>query len=301
MPGRAYSAGTGYRYGFNGKENDNEVKGTGNQQDYGMRIYDPRLGKFLSVDPLYREFPWNSTYAFSENEPIACIDLDGLERVQIIINNVVIYDQTGPYQIPPEIQKRVQEYKKEYAKSIVEKYKNLPSQAEKNFREGADGLGRLAGLGLDIADYGSRLFTGNASKFVTGPAIKRAKVAANELRNTSQEPTATPGVTVLRGGNSPEVRPPTPQATTTIHVPRVKSSTLRKRWEEHYGQEWPKEPNDPSRNQSVKHKKPLGDGGDNSVENIEPQPWKEHIEEHKRNGDYKRWGERRKSNADKLN
>ncbi len=41
-----------YRYGFNGKENDNEVKGEGNQQDYGFRIYDPRLGRFLSVDPL---------------------------------------------------------------------------------------------------------------------------------------------------------------------------------------------------------------------------------------------------------
>jgi hypothetical protein len=35
-----------YRYGFNGKENDNEVKGAGNQQDYGMRIYDPRWGSF---------------------------------------------------------------------------------------------------------------------------------------------------------------------------------------------------------------------------------------------------------------
>jgi hypothetical protein len=32
MPGRTYSAQGGvYRYGFNGKENDNEVKGTGNQ------------------------------------------------------------------------------------------------------------------------------------------------------------------------------------------------------------------------------------------------------------------------------
>src|SRR5690606_17172303 len=50
MPGRKYSAGS-YRYGFNGKENDNDVKGEGNQQDYGMRVYDPRLGKFLSVDP----------------------------------------------------------------------------------------------------------------------------------------------------------------------------------------------------------------------------------------------------------
>jgi RHS repeat-associated protein len=51
MPGRKYSAGTGYRYGFNGKENDNDVKGEGNQQDYGFRIYDPRLGRFISVDP----------------------------------------------------------------------------------------------------------------------------------------------------------------------------------------------------------------------------------------------------------
>ncbi|MEZ2442984.1 RHS repeat-associated core domain-containing protein [Chitinophaga sp. RCC_12] len=46
-----------YRYGFNGKENDNEVKGEGNQQDYGMRIYDPRLGRFLSVDPLTKGYP----------------------------------------------------------------------------------------------------------------------------------------------------------------------------------------------------------------------------------------------------
>jgi RHS repeat-associated protein len=45
-----------YRYGFNGKENDNEAKGEGNQQDYGMRIYDPRLGRFLSMDPLSNLF-----------------------------------------------------------------------------------------------------------------------------------------------------------------------------------------------------------------------------------------------------
>ena len=82
MLGRKYQAGTGlYRYGFNGKENDNEVKGEGNQQDYGMRIYDPRLGKFLSVDPLLKEYPWNSTYAFAENSPISNIDLDGAEKM----------------------------------------------------------------------------------------------------------------------------------------------------------------------------------------------------------------------------
>jgi RHS repeat-associated protein len=84
MVGRSFDAAgsTGYRYGFNGKENDSEVKGEGNQQDYGMRIYDPRLGKFLSVDPLTKEYPWNSTYAFAEGSPIKYIDLDGLEKAK---------------------------------------------------------------------------------------------------------------------------------------------------------------------------------------------------------------------------
>ncbi len=81
MPGRKFRTGSVYRYGFNGKENDNDVKGEGNQQDYGLRIYDPRLGKFLSVDPLFKEYPWNSPYAFAENEPIANIDLDGAEKM----------------------------------------------------------------------------------------------------------------------------------------------------------------------------------------------------------------------------
>ena len=80
MPGRSWSLGDSYRYGFNGKENDNEVKGiAGSQQDYGMRIYDPRLGRFLSVDPIAREYPWYTPYQFAGNMPIRYIDLDGLE------------------------------------------------------------------------------------------------------------------------------------------------------------------------------------------------------------------------------
>lgn len=69
-----------YRYGFNGKEKDDEVSGAGNQYDYGFRIYNPRLGKFLSVDPIAEDFPWNSTYAFAENDVIRSIDLEGLEK-----------------------------------------------------------------------------------------------------------------------------------------------------------------------------------------------------------------------------
>jgi RHS repeat-associated protein len=84
MPGRKYSAAGIYRYGFNGKENDNEVKGEGNQQDYGMRIYDPWLGRFLSVDPLFKGFSWNSPYSYAEGDVIRCIDLDGLEKFLVI-------------------------------------------------------------------------------------------------------------------------------------------------------------------------------------------------------------------------
>jgi RHS repeat-associated protein len=82
-PGRKFAQGNSkYRYGFNGKENDNEVKGEGNQQDYGMRIYDPRLGRFLSVDPLNKQYPYYTPYSFAGNKPIKHIDLDGLEEAK---------------------------------------------------------------------------------------------------------------------------------------------------------------------------------------------------------------------------
>lgn len=78
MPGRQFSIG-GYRFGFNGKEMDNEVEGNGNQYDYGFRIYNPRLARFLSVDPLTNKYAELTPYQFASNRPIDCIDIDGLE------------------------------------------------------------------------------------------------------------------------------------------------------------------------------------------------------------------------------
>jgi RHS repeat-associated protein len=52
--GGSVSSLDGYRYGFNGKENDKDISEGG--QDYGMRIYDSRLGKFLSVDPITKSY-----------------------------------------------------------------------------------------------------------------------------------------------------------------------------------------------------------------------------------------------------
>jgi RHS repeat-associated protein len=87
MPGRTYVAGKTYRYGFNGKENDKDA-GVG-IQDYGMRIYDNRLGRFLSEDPITSSYPMLTPYQFASNRPIDGIDFDGLEYLTYTINMYV--------------------------------------------------------------------------------------------------------------------------------------------------------------------------------------------------------------------
>jgi RHS repeat-associated protein len=67
------------RYGFNGKEKDADSEWGTTAYDYGFRIYNPTIGKFLSVDPLTREYPWYSPYQFAGNMPIWAVDLDGAE------------------------------------------------------------------------------------------------------------------------------------------------------------------------------------------------------------------------------
>jgi len=78
MPGRSFS-GTGYRYGFNGKEKDDNGEWGATHYDYGFRIYNPSIAKFLSVDPLTKSYPMLTPYQFASNTPIRAIDLDGLE------------------------------------------------------------------------------------------------------------------------------------------------------------------------------------------------------------------------------
>lgn len=70
----------GYRYGFQGQEKDDEVKGKGNSVNYTYRMHDPRLGRFFAIDPLAYKYPHNSSYAFSENNVIHMIELEGLEK-----------------------------------------------------------------------------------------------------------------------------------------------------------------------------------------------------------------------------
>ncbi len=75
MLARGYSP--TYRYGFNGKEKVDEISGDGNAYDFGDRMYDPRIGRFASIDRRTKEFPGWSPYVFAINNPIKFIDVNG--------------------------------------------------------------------------------------------------------------------------------------------------------------------------------------------------------------------------------
>lgn len=66
-----------YWYSFNGMEKDDEVKGAGNSYTTPFRQYDPRLGRWLTRDPIVQ--PWQSPYCAFDDNPIYYADPSGLK------------------------------------------------------------------------------------------------------------------------------------------------------------------------------------------------------------------------------
>ncbi len=60
---------------------DNEVSGNGNSYDFGARMYNSRLGRWLSVDPLANKYPNWTPYHFCKNNAISRIDPDGRDDI----------------------------------------------------------------------------------------------------------------------------------------------------------------------------------------------------------------------------
>jgi RHS repeat-associated protein len=77
MPGRNENA-DAYRYGYQGKEHDDEMKSNSNSYDFGARMYDPRVGRWLSLDPLAGKYPSESPFNAMGNDPINKIDPTGM-------------------------------------------------------------------------------------------------------------------------------------------------------------------------------------------------------------------------------
>lgn len=74
---RAFQDFKNFRYKFNGKESDGEINGENNSYDFGARIYDNRLGRWLSVDPEFKRYAYCSPYVAFGDNPIYYIDPSG--------------------------------------------------------------------------------------------------------------------------------------------------------------------------------------------------------------------------------
>ena len=88
VPNR-HGSSNSYRYGFNGMEKDDELKGIGNSYDFGARMLDPRVGRWFKMDPLFQKYPYDSPYMVSGNSPISIMDPDG-ERKRKITRTITL-------------------------------------------------------------------------------------------------------------------------------------------------------------------------------------------------------------------
>ena len=145
MPGRSFSSGDGYRYGFNGMERDDEVKGSGNSYDFGARIYDSRIGRWLALDPSMKKYPSLSPYNFVANNPIIYIDPDGKDYKY---STKIIRDKNGTA------------IKKVVNVEVIVKVINLSSE-------------KMMDSDFSTAGYeGSKVFDYSSTSFVEGAEIQ---------------------------------------------------------------------------------------------------------------------------------
>lgn len=72
--GRAESS-PSYRYGYQGSEKDDETAGDGNHYTTHYRQLDPRVGRWMSIDP--KSTPWESPYVSMGDNPFRYTDALG--------------------------------------------------------------------------------------------------------------------------------------------------------------------------------------------------------------------------------
>jgi RHS repeat-associated protein len=116
-----------YPFGFNGQMKVDEVAGKGNYDNFKYRGYNSRIGRFMNVDPLFKQYPWNSNYAFAENRVIDGIDLEGTEFYSVHIKESPDGSRT---------------------KIGVNNYTNIPQKGMANIAT-ANGYGPLGNVGVN--------------------------------------------------------------------------------------------------------------------------------------------------------
>jgi RHS repeat-associated protein len=109
---RTYGSSDAYTFGFNGKEREVAL-----HYDFEARIYNSKIGRFLSVDLLSSNYPHMSPYAAMNNNPIMRNDPNGLDGVVTISGSTVtistkiyIYGKGATHAAAQNIQTEIMKY-----------------------------------------------------------------------------------------------------------------------------------------------------------------------------------------------
>jgi RHS repeat-associated protein len=176
QPGRTVNAEL-YDYGYQGQEKDNELQVKGNSYYFTSRIYDSRLGRWLSTDPKNMKSPEESPYAGMGNNPVSMVDPRGQQKYWCEWCGesyaFVLNDYIGEQWINPFL---TEEFDKNYQEWFRKKMVNDPtfrSKQIKNYEALIGVLQRIEAAG-DIAEAGLMLYGGGGAVIKSAKGLKAA-------------------------------------------------------------------------------------------------------------------------------
>ncbi len=124
------------KYQYNGKEYNGDV-GL-NLLDYGARWYDPVVGRFTGIDPIAEKFNWVNPYNYAENEPIANIDLWGMQKM--------------PASLIPEAKQQLEQSWVDFKSNISKRIEAATNFIEKNAESAQSYISKNAPAMIATAD-----------------------------------------------------------------------------------------------------------------------------------------------------
>jgi RHS repeat-associated protein len=193
QPGVEYEEVRGYRFGFNGKEKDHETFGIGDAIAFEARIFDSRLGRFLSVDPWSYKYSWQTPYAYHRNTPISSIDWNGLGDI----------DSRQANRKVRKYERKWKKYAKEHdvdesdakarndfdQKNANKRWMYISGKRENNFKKNYDKHKSNSGVSFSTRWYSTSAvydFKRGATTTVTIPAVFGDEIPITNVGNNGQ-------------------------------------------------------------------------------------------------------------------
>jgi RHS repeat-associated protein len=126
---------------------DNEAKGEGNSYDFGARMYDPRIGRWLTIDPFAAKYPNISPYVFVGNMPIIASDPNGKEIIFDVVQkkdgSLVVIVTVNAKMLNESKENYTEEMMKDYAMRVENSIKEIYGASEGKLNEVKDIYGNI--------------------------------------------------------------------------------------------------------------------------------------------------------------